>query len=239
MIALWRLKSAGVEAFRAYLYQLRNDPGARIPVELLNDSELAEPLAPAITATVRAFATRLEFAQWLHEAADQSGTEVPRGDVGFWAWMSLLLFDQVCPADASGHRRPGADARHILEVSNWRRRYRHLLATPYNVLQLHRDDPSRAAVILSNPLDKAGELSEQLSSRIDLVTCPGTMALATRLFIDPASGRRRRGASGEAARRLGKLLNQYSRTWDLPSADVSEFAAVLPEEFARFREAGR
>lgn len=237
-IVLRRLNDAGVDVFRNYLHYLRENATARPPMSLLQDAETSEPLDASISAIVpQRFESRMTFARWLYSAADQRGNQVPRNDCGFWAWLSLALFDHVCPARSNGQRKPGADARHIPHQSDWRRRYRHLLANPFDVYLLHRDDPRRAFVALVNPLHAPGELTEQFTSRIEIVSCPGTMALASYLYIDPVTGRRRPGASGRSARRFGKLMNQYTRTYDLPEIQAAEFARILPREFGKFTAA--
>lgn len=155
-------------------------------------------------------------------------------DVGLWSWLSLLLFDQVCPPQADGSRKVGAFPRYVPEPSNFRRRYRHLLSAPYAILRLHRDNPCRTKVVLAGPLHQPGELAEQISARSDFISSAGAMSLATYLFVDASTDKRRRGASGAAAARLGKLINQYTRTWDFEMLEPAEFAAALPKELRRF-----
>lgn len=230
-----RFNGEGIEAFRRYLHRLRQDPYLAPPLELLHDEGVSEALEPPIQAAPIQFQSRLAFARWLYEISGEDESRIPRTDPGFWAWLSLALFDQVAPADSRGRRKPGADARHIPDASNWRRRYRHLLANPYDVFMLHRDNPARAFVALVNPLHKPGELTEQFTGRVDIVTCPGTMALASYLYVDPRTGRPKKGASGKAARRFGKLMNQYTRTFDLPAIRPETFAGLLPAEFDRFK----
>ena len=230
-----RFTDAGVEEFSQYIHALRNDPKLPVPSALIADDALTELLTPEVSATPERFSTRMEFARWLDRAFEESDAEVPSLDTGFWTWLAAVLFDQLCPADGHGRRKPGADARYIPDMSRWTRRYRHLLANPYQVLQLHRDDPERAAVALVNPLHKPGELTEQFTARLEIIRCPGTIGLATKLFIDPKTGARRHGASGNAARRFGKLMNQYTRTWDLQSVEADTFVQLLPREFNRFK----
>jgi hypothetical protein len=225
----------GIEQFRNYLKQLRNDPTLAPPASLLTDKRWSSPLFPSIEVEPIQFNNRMSFASWLYKAGTDSGSEIPRNDAGFWAWLSLALFDQVCPKNESNRRSPGADARHIPDQTNWQRRYRHLLANPYDVFWLHRDNPERAAVVLVNPLHKPGELTEQFTARSEIVSCSGTMALATYLYIDPDTQTRRSGASGKSARRFGKLMNQYTRTWDLPEIKPDRFVNMLPKEFEKFK----
>jgi hypothetical protein len=163
-LLLRRLNDAGVDLFRDYLHTLREQPTTKPPASLLDDPETSEDLAEEIRVNVpERFDTRYAFARWLFEGTDAKGRPLPRNDRGFWTWLSLALFDHVCPADSRGRRKPGADARHIPDTTDWRRRYRHLLANPYDVYYLHRDFPARAFVALVNPLQSPGELSEQFT----------------------------------------------------------------------------
>lgn len=232
MMQFRRLTSDGILEFRRYLAELRLNPTLR-PPEFHTADSYSEPLPQPVSLQPVPFRSRLDFARWL-DSIPESSTRLPRTDAGFWSWLSMALFDQVCPPDASGRRRPGADARHIPDFSRWTRRYRHLLANPYDVYQLHRDQPERAMVVLANPLHRPGELTEQLTSRLEIVQCPGTMALATYIFFDRSTGQMRKGAAGKSAARFGKLMNQFTRTWDLPEIRSTDFADVLPRDFRRF-----
>lgn len=226
----------GIAAFTEYLDALRLDPARPVPTDLLDKPTLTRPLDQPIEATPQGFATRMDFACWLHDAAKDSKATVPLKDAGFWAWLTLALFDQVCPANAKGQRKAGELARYVPQFDNYLRRYRHLLATPYNVMLMHEDNPMRAALILISPLHILGEVTEQFASRQELISCPGTMALASHLFFDAAENKRKPKASGNAARRLGKLLNQYQRTWDIAVMPAEASASILPKEFERFRQ---
>ena len=225
----------GIETFTEYLDALRQDPSRPVPRDLLDRPTLTRSLPQAIEATPRPFATRMNFACWLHDAAKSTDAEVPRKDAGFWAWLTLALFDQVCPEKANGKRRVGELARYVPQFDNYLRRYRHLLATPYNVMLMHEDDPMRAALILMSPLSILGEVTEQFASRQEIISCPGAMALASHLFFDTKKNERKKNASGKAARRFGKLLNQYQRTWDITVMPASDSASILPKEFDRFK----
>lgn len=228
-----RFNEDGVKAFAEYLGDLRANPTAAVPSEMRCNPQLTEPLSVEIDANPPAsFANRMEFAQWLHTAATASGVEIPRNDAGFWAWMSLALFDHVCPPDAKGQRKPGAEPRHIIDSKDWKRRYRHLLQNSYEIYFLHRDDPARALVALVNPLNAPGELTEQINGRQEIVVCPGCMSLATFLCVD-AEGKRRKGASGEFAGVLGKAINRVSRTYDIPIMQPIQSAKLLHQKKLR------
>ncbi|MDC0273970.1 hypothetical protein OAK91_04480 [Planctomycetaceae bacterium] len=228
-----RFNDQGVKEFADYLVTLRANPVSEVPTNLLTNPRLTEPLSVSIDAEPPAsFASRMEFAQWLHAAATANDVDIPRNDAGFWAWLSLALFDHVCPENKQGRRKPGADARHLLDTKNWRRRYRHLLQNAYEIFYLHRDDPTRAMVALVNPLHQPGELTEHINGRQEIVTCPGCMSLATFLCID-SEGKRRKGASGEFANIFGKAVNRISRTFDLPLMLPTQSAILLHQKKLR------
>ena len=230
-----RFTNEGLALFQNYLERLKaEDPKLDPPPGLLDEDRYTTLLDPAIEADPIPFARRMDFVCWLHDAAVAAGADIPRTDTHFWAWLDLALFEQVCPKNGHGKRSPGSIVRHIPDFSRWTRRYRHLLANPYDIYHAHQDDPWRAMVGLINPLHKPGELSEQFASRIELITCPGSLALATRLYINKDTGERRKGASGKSARRFGKVMNQYTRTYDLPEMEPKAFAAMLPKEFKTF-----
>lgn len=233
MMELKRFNDAGIAAFREWLERLRADPSLPPPLELLQDPELSKSIEPAITITPEPFDNRMQFAQWLHAAASATDTRVPLRDAGFWSWMTLLLFDQVCPSDQET-RTVRKDPTYIPNP-DYRRSYRHLLATAYRIFYLHRDDPSRVRFLLEVPLPILGELTEQFASRQELIGSTGIMSLANHLFWDPRTGELRKGAGGDAAGRLGKLLNQYMRTWDITLMQPEASAQLLPDEFDRFQ----
>src|SRR5262249_11852361 len=155
-------------------------------------------------------------------------------DTGLWAWLALFYFEQLCPKTAHGQRKPGELARWIPEVTNYQRYYRHLLAGPYRIYRAHRDNPQRAMALLCNPLDRPGDIVEQLASRQEIVTNRAIVESATRLYMDAATARPRRGAGGKgagSARRLADVLNQFDITWDFYAMDSVNLLSLLPKEF--------
>lgn len=240
-----RFTDEGLTRFRDYLERLSHeDPKLDPPVELLTDTRWSEPLKSAIEAEPQPFARRMDFACWLHDASVKANTPIPRTDPHFWAWLSLSLFDQVAPVltrirykstfQGKKGRFIGDMSRHIPELDNFQRSYRHLLAGPYSVYLVHVEtDPNIALAALINPLHEPGDLSEQLGGSRLHALCPGTMALATRLFVDVEKMKPRAKVS-TASKRLGKLMNQYTRTFDLPEMNPRVFASMLPKEFKTF-----
>ena len=232
-----RLNANGLATFAGWLESLKAGGSIQAPMALLADDQNTEPLSEELEVEQRSFTNRFEAAEYFHSQFATAGLTDVQRDAGLWAWLSLFYFDSVCPPGRGGVRKPGALARHIPEPGNFQRYYRHLLAGPYRIYRAHRDDPQRALALLCQPLDSPGDVVEQLASRQELVTNPGIMELATRLYVDLDEQRPKRGAGGKgggSARRLSDIIEQFDLTWDLYAASGEELASVMPKEFSRF-----
>jgi hypothetical protein len=235
-----RLNRAGIARLIEFLDSLRTDAPQGVPSGILTHPDTSEALAADVEVQPQTFGTRFAAAQYLNERFTAAGIQNVEADCGLWAWLALFYFEELCPPGAGGRRKPGEQARWIPDVNNYQRYYRHLLAGPYRIYRAHRDDPGRALALLCGPLDRPGDIVEQLASRQEIVTNRGIMACATRLYIDPASNRPKRGAGSKGAgspRRLADVLNQFDVTWDLYSLTADGLIGLLPREFDRFRPA--
>ena len=233
-----RLTASGVEQAHRWLDQVEQDGRGSVPRELL-EGDLATPLGTSLSLDRKVFPTRFEWAVYAEQLLRPLPPSEVQGDTGLWAWLTLALFDQVCPPDASGNRRIRQRARYIPVAGDFRTYYRHYLSGPWRVAHAHRDDVGRVAGVLTGALHQPGEIAEQLTSRQDLVSSRTVMALATLLYLDPATHRPRRG-SGSAGpgtpRRLAEVLAQLDVTQDIYGMDVARLLGLLPGEFARFRD---
>jgi hypothetical protein len=233
-----RLNGAGIAQLTEFLDSHRTENPQGVPTGILTHPDTSEALGVNVEVEVRTFGTRFMAAQYLNDRFTAGGLQDVEQDCGLWAWLALFYFDELCPAGAGGRRRPGELARWVPDVNNYQRYYRHLLAGPYRIFRAHRDDPRRAMALLCGPLDRPGDIVEQLASRQEIVTNRGIMACATRLYIDPANNRPKRGAGSKGAgspRRLADVLNQFDVTWDLYSLSAEGLLGLLPREFDRFR----
>ena len=178
----------------------------------------------------------MNFAVWADDLLALPGIERFQRDLGFWAWLTVALFNQVCPLRPDGTRPSKERVRYVPDFSDWRRYYRHLLASPWSIYRAHRDAPQNVMAVLCEPLDRPGDVVEQLTSRQELVSNPAVMSLATRLYYDPRGGTLRRGAGSKgrgSPRRLATVLDQFDVTYDLYTLTVDELAQLLPPEFRR------
>ena len=235
-----RLNEHGIARFTDFLDSLTGEVPMPYPSALLTDPDATEEIRPAIEVDQRAFGSRYAAAEYLYTLLQYSSlTDVER-DRGLWAWLSLFYFDELCPANARGERRPGQLARWIPETGVSWRYYRHLLAGPYRIYAAHSDSPERALLVLCGPLHQPGDIVEQIASRQEIITNKGIMKTLASLYYDPDSSRPRRGAATKegkgTVRRFMDILNQFDVTWDLYSLKVEDLLQLLPDEFSRFRK---
>jgi hypothetical protein len=163
-------------------------------MELLTADRFSEPLAVTIRAEPQPFARRMNFTCWLHDAVKAAGANIPRKDAGFWAWLTLALFDQVCPANASRERRVNEIAWYIPAFDDSRRHYRHCLFGSYQIFLLHLERPDDAAIFLSSNLNNLGHFWYQIVSRQDLISNPAIVGAATCLYFDHKRNKPKVGA---------------------------------------------
>lgn len=233
-----RLNGVGIARMAEFLDSLTTDTPQGVPTAILTQPETSGPLAVSVNVEQQTFGARFHAAQYLNDCFTETGLQNAEADCGLWAWLALFYFEELCPAGSGGRRKPGERARWIPDIDNFQRYYRHLLAGPYRIFRAHRDDPCRAMALLCGPLDRPGEIVEQLASRQEIVTNRGVMACATRLYVDPDNNRPKRGAGGKGGgspRRLADVLNQFDVTWDLYSLTADGLLDLLPGEFNRFR----
>lgn len=237
---LRRFNLDGVAAFANYRARLTLEPTLQAPVEMLEDPALSDVISDYVEVATRSFANRLEAGRFLDELITAAGINLPERDRGLWTWLTLLFFDEVCPADGNGRRDPQDEARLLPLLDNHQRFYRHLLLGPFLVVRAHRDQPERALAFLKQPLWKPGDIVEQLASRKELVTNRAVAEAATRLYFNSTTGAFKRGHSSKirgGPRRLASLLNQLDLTWYLYGMTADEVLNLLPKEFDRFRSA--
>jgi hypothetical protein len=233
---LSRLNEHGIQQFSLYLDQLKLAPSTPPPTWLLADGATSNTVSH-VEVQERTFASRYAASHYLDGLITSASLEAAERDVGLWAWLSLFYFDQVCPIK-DGVRKPGEQARHVPDVQNFQRYYRHLLLGPVAIYRAHIDDPDRARGVLMTRVNAPGDVVEQLASRQELITNHSVMKVVTSLYFDVSTGTPKKGSGGKAdgsPRRLADIINQYDLTYDLYSLSADGLLSLLPKEFDRFR----
>lgn len=226
------LTAEGVERFRGYLHSLSLDPEKRPPKEMLFDPLSSEPLEGEPQIEERLFPSRLDAARYLCRALERTDPPLVAWNVGLWSWLSLFYFDQVCPPDAAGLRRPGSDYRFIPGEY----RFRHLLAGPYHVYLLH---DRKARLLLSSPVHVETRFYGGLAERQYMISNTTIVEAASILYYDDTKGRPKphaqiRGRPGTLPRFI-RVIQQLDVTYDLYGLTTPQFLSLLPPEFDEWK----
>lgn len=225
----------GIERFRRYLAELREGTTSPPPFNLLNDPVTSKPVNDEILIENRAFATRLELAQYLDGALADIEIDSIETDVHLWSWLSLFYFDQACPSQKDGTRKPGRNYRHILEPG-YPNGHRHLLCGIYLVYTIYGLGEDLTKLFLWTPLHMESQFHHQLAVRQTLITNKGILDAAHQMYYNIKAGRPKRGALGEKSSpgtllRYIDIIQQLDLNYDLYSMTGKEVVELLPAEF--------
>ncbi|HEY1437856.1 MAG TPA: hypothetical protein VGG82_10195 [Casimicrobiaceae bacterium] len=230
------LNADGVARFAAYLEALRSGSRADPPGELLEDARFTSELSAEARVDAKPFASRWGMAQHLAEQLAPLAPEEVEENAGLWTWLALSYFDQVCPRQPDGTRKPGRDYRHIPDFA-FMYRYRHLVYGPFAVYRRHR---GYAILVLSGPPHLESALYQEITSRQDLLASRGVIEALNALYLDRSRGLPKRGAqrvtgAPGTVRRFVRVMQQLDLTYDIYGMSGAAILQLLPAEFDRWQ----
>ncbi len=229
-----RLNNNGIDRFREYLADLRSDNTLPVPEYLLDNKETSVKIAGAPAVDRPGFATKRDAANFLVPRLESLDSPDTMNDSGLWNWLALYYFDDLCPPNSDGKRKPVADPHYILDPYNSKRRYRHLLATPYLIAKAM---PDYNRIFLNAVLSKHGDLVEQTMGRLYLIRLPAIREAIDRLYFDESEGKAKRGIlpkkekKGDLRNRLPIRIRQLRQTFDIAGLNCDQLLDLLGEEF--------
>lgn len=235
MVEARRLNRKGMEAFGRYLDLLTDDGKLSVPFDLLEDPKTSESLSETVEVdSDLVFENRYQMGLYLVGLLSGTGSQNLLGDRGFWSWLALLWFEQLCPAGGDGKRKPSKEYNYILS-ENWRHRPRHALYTTWMLVANHGEN---ALFMLSKMPHERGELIEQLAARQYFMACRGVIEAAHKIYYDSDRKTFKKGATsqrrGGNIRRFVSYLQQLDLTYDLGSISANSLLDILPREYDRF-----
>ena len=236
MTIIRRFNSEGIKQFQVTLRLIEDGSLKAVPPDLLYNDSFSEPLSESLEIENRTFTTRYDAAVYLHTILGSLKSRNKFYDMEIWSWLAAFYFDQLCPPDKEGKRKPKSDYRYILNSRDWDRIFRHLLAGPVIIFDFHQEF---AKLFLYNPMDKSGDFVIQLMGRQEIATNKAVIEVANKLYWDPKTLRPKRGASTTelkpgSLRRFALILSQLELTYDLQSVTADELVRLLPAEFRRW-----
>jgi hypothetical protein len=237
MFSLRLLNDEGLAQFRQWL--MEGAPGD-VPLNLLKNPETSGVLQKTINVGSALFNDRYEFGVYLNSVLSDLDANAIANDQKFWSSLALLWFDRLCPPRADGTRLVREEYRYILS-DDYRHYYRHLVRSPWQLVRLHG---ANARLLLmapkenESPLSIHGEILEQFGGRQQVLGSRRIIAVASRMYLDLATGRPKTGVAGSgrgSARRFGLVLRQLDLTHDPEQMPDDDFYEVLPNEFSKWK----
>lgn len=230
--SLRRLNSDGINRFKAFLVDLRKDRTLTPDLSILNDSTTSDFVARGIELDRPGFTTKKQAAEYLHIRLKALHHPNLFRDAGLWSWLALYYFDDVCPY-IDGKRKPVADPHYILDANDYRRSYRHLLATPVRIQDAM---PDHNRIYLNAPVPTHGDLMESTMSRLYIIRIPAVRETIDRLYFDTERDSIKRGAltrtrRGNLRDRLTTRIQQLSMTYDVSAMSGDQLIEALGSEF--------
>jgi hypothetical protein len=237
VIQVRRLTDEGIRQFADYVDKQRAGDQPELPVHLLNDPDTSAEVSPTISLGDEDFATRFDLGAYLVDVIGDENIQHLAGDAGFWSWLALYWFEQLCPEDADGNLKPAMVYNYVLS-SNYKHRYRHAVYTTWQLVNAYGDS---SRFLLSRKPSVRGELIEQMMARQYYLSCRGVMEAAAELYWDPEANTFKRGAAARTApgcvSRLVLWLQQIELTYDIFSMTREQILDLMPGEFDRFKDA--
>ncbi len=232
---LREFNEAGIQAFREFLAKCRETPTTPIPPQLLEDDALSAEISPSVTVSPTHLTTKADAAGYLDSVLGHlPDQDMVANSAGLWTWLSLLLFDEVCPAE-DGVRSVKNDYYYVFEPRKPRHFYRHLLFISWRILRIA---PKHNRLFLSSSLSSLDKVTTEVMKRLYLTRIPCIFEVLDRLYWDPARGRARSGVvtqekvnRGDLLHRLPLRIRQLEMTYDLFSLNADQLIELLGEEF--------
>lgn len=231
---LRRFNEQGIKAFGERLAAMRANPEAEIPTDLLEHQQFTEVVQPEAQIVAGQFETKGQAAHYLSTVLRKLNAEEITTDAGLWTWLSLLLFDSVCPYSNS-KRTVKNDYYYIFEPKNSRHYYRHLLFVSW---QLYRLAGHYNRMFMRTRVSSLDGITTEVMKRLFLTRIPCMFEVLDRLYWNEDQNRPRSGitgnkpVAGNLRHRLPIRIAQLEKTYDLMSLNADQLLMLLGGEFA-------
>ena len=238
-VAIRKFSDEGIDQFRNYLAELREGPTSPPPFHILNDPVTSEPISDDVQIENRNFETRLDLARYLDFTLTNIESDSIETDVHLWSWLSLFYFDQACPIQKDGVRRPGRDYRHILEPG-YPNGHRHLLCGPYMVYSVYELAEDLSKLLLCTSISIESQFLHEFASRQNFITNQGLLEAAHLLYFEETTSKPKRGVftrknNPGTLYRFVDVIQQFDLNYDLYSMSGNEILDLLPPEFNKWK----
>ena len=160
-----------------------------------------------------------------------------RQDVGLWSWLAVWFFDQLCPPDGRGRRRPLDNPKYVAQLGDHRFGLdKHLLFFPWKMVARHGE---AARFLLSKPVGQDSREQREWTGNLHNVST-SLVQLCGELYWDQRAEQLKRGALSTARsgnlRRFVQVSKQLDLTYDVHGMSPDALKELRPDEFAGWVE---
>lgn len=221
----------GLEEFLKQLQEIKSGVRKDLNKEILTERSLSDSFEPSIEIDVITFSSKKEIIEYLCSKLDLKNNKHLYYHRGLWTWLAAFYFDILTSIGKDGKRKINEEAKYILmEPKNWRRYYRHLLAS---FARVYCELGDLATPFLSYPIPIWSDFHEQLFAYQQIATNKPLIAAANRLYWDSENHKIKTGAGSSGAgspRRFSAIVGQFEMTYDLNAMSEDGILYLFPEQ---------
>ncbi|MGN6475770.1 MAG: hypothetical protein ACTHKV_00990 [Flavipsychrobacter sp.] len=229
------LNEAGIDEFLNQLSDIRLGTRSNVNTSFLTQELYTDPFDNDVDVEDIHFKNKYEIIKYLCEKLSLKTNKDLYYHRGLWSWLAAFYF-KILTSEKEGKRKVNEDAKYILmEPKNWRRYYRHLLAS-FARIYCELDD--LAGPFLSYPIPIWSDFHEQLFAYQQIATNRPLIAAANKLYWDSEKSKMKIGTGSSGAgspRRFSAIVGQFEVTYDLNAMSPDNILSLFPvQEFKKW-----
>lgn len=232
------LTNDGINEFLTQLHEIRTGARQELSPELLTNNKFTSSFESDIEIENNTFKNKQEIIQYICDKLQLKSNKHLYYHRGLWSWLAAFYFKSLTSIK-DGKPKVNEDAKYILmEPKNWRRYYRHLLAS---FARVYCELDTLATPYLSYPIPIWSDLHEQLFAYQQIATNKPLIEAANKLYWDEKNSKIKKGAGSSGAgtpRRFSSIVGQFELTFDLNAMSSQDILSIFPEqEFKKWESA--
>ncbi len=232
------LTENGINEFYSQLQEIRTGTRQDLSEDLLSGNNFTAAFDDEVEIEAGIFKTKKELIEYICEKLNLKSNKHLYYHRGLWSWLSVFYFRNLTSVK-DGKRKVNEDAKYILmEPKNWRRYYRHLLAS---FARVYCELDILATPYLSYPVPIWSDLHEQLFAYQQIATNRPLIEAANKLYWDEKNLKIKKGAGSKnegSPRRFSDIVGQFELTYDLNAMNFEAILSIFPKhEFKKWEHA--
>lgn len=225
------LNDHGIEEFLNQISEMRSGTRRELDIAFLSNESHSEPFEQNIQLDETSFVNKQEITMYLCSKLDLLNNKHLYYHRGLWSWLAAYYFNNLTSTSKDGSINIREDAKYVLmEPKNWRRYYRHLLAS---FARIYCELGELSTPFLSYPIPIWSDFHEQLFAYQQIATNRPLIAAANKLYWDDKNQKIKRGAGSSGAgtpRRFSAIVGQFEMTYDLNDMAPDAILSLFPDQ---------